>query len=100
MMIITIVKYSEYIYVILVTQIKGIPIIFFKSDLLFPELWLFQIFYESVNFRVNDLFKNPHCTKYIGHRTISNMFYERKLYKDSKTVIKFEIKALFIGLPF
>ena len=70
-------------YVILVTQIKGIQL----------------FFYKSVNFRVNDLFKNPHCTKCIGHRTISNMFYERKLYKDSNTVHQFEIRALFIGLP-
>ena len=42
MMIITIVKYSEYIYVILVTQIKGIQF-FFKFELLFPDLWHFQI---------------------------------------------------------
>ena len=28
------------------------------------------------------------------------MYSERKLYKDSKSVIKFEIGALFIGLTF
>ena len=27
-------------------------------------------FYENVNFRVNSLFKNPHCTKHISHTII------------------------------
>ena len=31
--------------------------------------------YESINFRVNDLFKNPHCTKYISHRTICTTYF-------------------------
>ena len=47
MMIITIVKYSEYIYVILVTQVKGIQV-FFKFELLFPDLWHFQILRKRI----------------------------------------------------
>ena len=78
------------------------PIFFYTIRLIIPRIVALSNFYESVNFRVKDLFKSPHCTKYVGlsHKTISNMFSERKLYKDSKTVIKFQTKALFIGLPF
>ena len=93
MMSITIVKYS----VILVTQIKEIQIFKKKIDLLFPELWPFQILRKH-QFSSKQLSKNPHCTKCISHRTTSNMYYERKLYKDFKSVIKCEIRALFIGL--
>ena len=27
-------------------------------------------FFKNVNFRVNGIYKNPHCTKYISHRSI------------------------------
>ena len=53
-MIITIVKYSEYIYVILVTQIKGIQGFFLNLNFYFQIYGTFK-FYENVNFRVNSI---------------------------------------------
>ena len=55
MMIRTIVMYSKRTYVIFVTQIEGIQVCYL-SDLLFPELWPFQISYKSVNFLMNKVF--------------------------------------------
>ena len=51
------------IYVILVTQIERIY--FFNLTSYFQIYGTFK-FYENVNFRVNGLFKNPHCAKYIN----------------------------------
>ena len=62
-------KHSEYIYVILVTKIKGIQGFFLHLTFYFQHYGFFK-FYENVNFRVNNLIKNPHCTKCISHRTI------------------------------
>ena len=58
MMIITVVKHSEYIYVILMTQIEGIQF-FFKSDLKFLELWPFQVFTRASIFELTAFLKIP-----------------------------------------
>ena len=45
------------------------PSIFKISSLIFRFMALSN-FTKNVNFRVNNLLNNPHCTKYISHRTI------------------------------
>ena len=54
--------------------------LFFKLTTYFHNSGTFA-FYENVNLRVSGLFKNPHCTKYMSHRTNYNMYSERKLYR-------------------
>ena len=59
---------SAYIWMVLVTHIEGIQF-FFNLTSCFQIYGTFK-FYENVNFREKVFFKNPHCTKYISHRTI------------------------------
>ena len=59
MVIITIVKHSEYIYVILMTQIEGIQFFFLQSDIKFPELWPFQVFTKESIFESTTFLKIP-----------------------------------------
>ena len=56
------------IYMVPVTQIEGIHF-FFNLTSYFQIYGTFK-FYENVNFRVKGVFKNPHYTKYVSHRTI------------------------------
>ena len=73
MMIITNIKYSEYIhvYVIIVTQIKGIQF-FFNLTFYFQNYSPFK-FYENVNFRVNNHIKSPLYKMYNVLKLISSI---------------------------
>ena len=73
MMIITIVKYSEYIYVILVTQIKGIQF-FFKFELLFPDLWHFQILRKRQFSSKQHFKKSPLHKMYKSQNNLKHLF--------------------------
>ena len=79
MMIITTVKYNEYIYVILVTQINGIQV-FFKFELLFPDLWHFQILRKRQfsskqhlkNSLLHKIYKSQNNLKHLLGHSMSN----------------------------